>query len=100
MLVAEDEEGCFDEYKRKGLIANSANFVCQSLSHNIEVPPILSDVSTDEFNVIVIPGGTRVDILATRCNGVSECWNNEDEESCGLGQWGTTSIGNKYKIID
>ena len=29
-MVAEDEEGCLEEYKRKGLVAKSANFQCQS----------------------------------------------------------------------
>ena len=33
-MVAEDEEGCLDEYKRKGLVARSANFKCQSPDHN------------------------------------------------------------------
>ena len=43
--VAEDEEGCFTEYKRKGLIQKSANFVCQSRAHNQQSEPILSNVA-------------------------------------------------------
>ena len=42
--VAEDEEGCFTEYKRKGLIQNSANFICQSRLHNKESKAVLSTV--------------------------------------------------------
>ena len=107
LMVAEDEEGCFDEYKRKGLIANSANFVCQSPFHNTQMPAILSKLgrwvlfyfnghhhesghsghwgSRNDFNATVIPKGTKVEIQATRCNGVPECWNNEDEKGCGIG---------------
>ena len=33
-MVAEDEEGCFDEYKSKGLVPKSANLECQSPMHN------------------------------------------------------------------
>ena len=43
--VAEDEEGCFTEYKRKGLIQNSANFICQSKVHNKESEAVLSTVA-------------------------------------------------------
>ena len=95
IFVAEDEEECFDEYKRKGLIVNSANFVCQSPFHNTETPAVVSNVYywdfyTTKFNVTVIPRGTKVEIQATRCNGIPECWINEDEEGCGLAQWEAT----------
>ena len=108
MLVAEDEEGCFDEYKKKGLISNSAIFICQSPFDNTKTPAINSSVAKwtyhvqggwwayQEINVTLIPEGTIVEIPATRCNGVSECWNNEDEEGCGPGEWETTSIGNNH----
>ena len=43
--VAEDEEGCFDEYKRKGLIQESANFICKSQIHNEQTKAVLSIVS-------------------------------------------------------
>ena len=33
-MVAEDEVGCLEEYKKKGLVARSANFKCQSPIHN------------------------------------------------------------------
>ena len=42
--IAEDEEGCFDEYKRKGLIEYSANLICQSRLHNKLSDPVLSIV--------------------------------------------------------
>ena len=45
MRVAEDEEGCFSEYKRKGLIEDSANLVCQSQFHNHQSEPVLSFVA-------------------------------------------------------
>ena len=44
MRVAEDEEGCLTEYKRKGLIQKSANFVCQSRIHNNQSKAIFSTV--------------------------------------------------------
>ena len=44
MRVAEDEEGCFEEYKRKGLIEDSANFICQSQLHN--------EISVDIFSTV------------------------------------------------
>ena len=43
--VAEDEEGCFTEYKRKGLLQDSANFICQSPFHNKHSKPVLSTVA-------------------------------------------------------
>ena len=42
--VAEDEEGCLTEYKRKGLIQDSANFICQSQLHNTQSKAVLSVV--------------------------------------------------------
>ena len=52
-------------------------------------PPILATVynkSINEFvhNVPVIANGTIVHILATKCNGVKECWNGIDEVNCGF----------------
>ena len=44
VLVAEDEEECFNEYKRKLLAERSANFICQSPFHNQESKAILSNV--------------------------------------------------------
>ena len=44
LRVAEDEEGCLTEYKRKDFIQESANFVCQSRAHNQQSEPVLSNV--------------------------------------------------------
>ena len=105
-MVAEDEEGCFEEYKKKGLLATSANLICDSQIHNILSPSILSTVTnwtayqnhdwSNQFmyNFTVIPAGTRVQIVSTRCNGVSECWNNEDELECVWQAFVNALIGN------
>ena len=95
IMVAEDEEGCLDEYKRKGLVARSANLVCQSPVHNSLTPAIFSDVYNDGFDhpVAVIPSGTIVQIVSTRCDGFYECFNNEDEYKCGEGEIETITIG-------
>ena len=42
--MAEDEENCEEEYKQKGIVAQSANFRCQSPNHNTNSSPILSPV--------------------------------------------------------
>ena len=44
ILVSEDEEDCFEEYKLKGLIKESAAFQCISPDHNKMSPAILSNV--------------------------------------------------------
>jgi hypothetical protein len=59
---------------------------------------ILSTVSTGnwgqyEVNVTVIPDGVVVQILGTRCDGVIECWNGEDEEMCGFNTFVTFGAG-------
>ena len=88
-MVAADEEGCLEEYKKKRLLGRSANYECQSFFHNPDSLPILATVrnmSSDEDvpNVTVIARGTIVHILATKCNGVKECWNGIDEDNCGF----------------
>ena len=96
VMVAEDEEGCFEEYKRKGLLAKSANLICQSLYHNVLTPAIswINQTFTGSLlNVTVIPSGTMVEIVATRCDGLYECSNNEDEYKCQQGEIETVSIG-------
>ena len=42
--IAEDEEDCIDEYKRKNLIQRSAYFKCPSAIHNSKTPPIIEVV--------------------------------------------------------
>ena len=95
IMVAEDEEECLDEYKRKGLLARSANLICQSPVHNSLTPAIFSIEfwPSHQQNVTVIPNGTIVQIVSTRCDGFYECFNNEDEYKCGEGKIETTTIG-------
>ena len=104
LLVAEDEEDCFEEYKKKGMVPKSANLICQSPSHNSMSPAILSTVfnfTTNEymFNVSIISKGTMVNTMGTRCDGKFDCWNNVDEYKCGyttfeyflIGKYNSTS---------
>ena len=95
--MAEDEVGCSDsDYKIRGLIPKSANFVCQSKQHNQHSPAIRatifnwtlrnsgSDWDESYFpNVTIIPGGTIVNVFSTRCDKIAECWGNADEYNCG-----------------
>ena len=98
--VAEDEEGCFEEYRRKNLVDESANFICQSPDHNDMSKAIgYTDFLGRYFTVI--PNGTKVRVLSTRCNGIPECWNNEDEDKCNPNSTETIFTGklNKNFII-
>ena len=54
----------------------------------------LNNSTVGQSHVKVIRKGTMVDIKATRCNGVSECWNNEDEVYCSMDTFLTIFIGN------
>ena len=107
--MAEDEEGCFDEYKWRGLVAKSANLICQSPFHNIQSSSIQSlafnftawNIAQEReyYNFTVLPTGIIVQILATHCNGIIECWNGEDEENCASTTFKTVSIGKKGIVI-
>ena len=88
--IAEDEVGC--NYIARGLTSNSATHQCQSRSHNEKSSAVLSTVydwtigrrGKSLFNQIVIPAGTIVNIKATRCDGVKECFDDSDDEAwCG-----------------
>ena len=57
----EDEEGCEEEYRRRGYLPPTANFECSSPHHNEQNPP-------------------RVKIWATRCDLVPECYGGVDED--------------------
>ena len=104
--MAEDEENCFAEYKWKGLVAKSANLICQSPFHNIDSPSIKTlafnftawniDLSMDYYNFTAIPSGIIVQILATHCNGILECWKGKDEENCGSNMFKNVSIGKHF----
>ena len=76
----EDEIGCFDQYVKRGYISSSADYVCQSPYHN---------------------DGSRtptINILAVRCDGISECWQGADEEGCNMNGFQYTT-GSIFKIL-
>ena len=102
VMVAEDEEGCFDEYKRKGLVAKTANMICSSPDHNAMSPAVISNIydSGPLSNVTVIPGGTTVPIPVVRCDGIYNCWGGIDEEFCGFTFFLTVGIGKQFKHLD
>ena len=101
--IAEDEEDCIDEYKRKNLIQKSANFKCPSAIHNSKTSPIkanvfdwtIEDVIED---VTIVAAGITVTITATICDGIPECFNKLDELFCGFTKTKTILIG-KYHIV-
>ena len=78
----------------KGLVPKSANFKCQSITHNENSPATLATVYTNtgiKPNITIIDEGVVVLTLATRCDGIVECFGGKDENGCG---------GNKpYSII-
>ena len=100
VIVSEDEEDCFEEYKLKGLIEKSATYVCPSPDHNKMSPAILSTVYYGhghfEYDEIVIPNGVTVSIQAIRCDGKFDCWNGEDEKWCGFNTFVTFGAGNCF----
>ena len=104
IMVAEDEEDCFDEYKRKGLVAKTASIICSSPDHNIVSPAVLSTIYNMEthwmnYNVTVIPRGTFVKILGIKCDGISNCWDGIDEKSfCSFTPFQTVGIGKQFTL--
>ena len=91
---AEDEDGC--DYISKGLTSNSATLECQSKSHNKNSSAVLSTFfnwtiinsgsnykDSYQYKLQVIAPGTIVNIKATRCDGVEECFDGFDEAWCG-----------------
>ena len=108
VMLSEDEEDCYKEYKRKGLIRRSASFECPSLDHNKMSLAIQATVlnssngdydSHYEYHVTVIPAGVVVQIQTTRCDGKIECWNGEDEEMCGYNTFVTLGAGNLLAFL-
>ena len=106
VMVAEDEEGCFDEYKRKGLIAKTANIICSSPDHNTMSPAVISNIldcdyptCNIKYNVTVIPRGTIVQISGVKCDGISNCWDGIDEKSfCSFTPFQTVGIGKQFTL--
>ena len=45
------------------------------------------------YEIPVINYGTVVEIQSTRCNGITECWNDIDELECGFSTSDTILIG-------
>ena len=101
--VAENEEDCIDEYKRKNLIQRSANLKCPSAIHNSTTPPIKSTVynQTNSFYefVDIIAAGITVQIMATICDGTPECFERVDELFCGFTKTKTILIGKHHIVI-
>ena len=64
--VAEDEVGCDEEYRKKGLVPKKATFRCQSLHHN-------------EDSVRANLSRGVVYIRAVLQDDNTECWNGKDE---------------------
>ena len=103
IMVAEDEEGCFEEYRRKGLVANTANVICSSPDHNTESPAVISNIYDGVFiihNATIIPNGTTVQIPGVKCDGIFNCWDGIDEKlSCGFTSFQTVGIGKQFKNL-
>ena len=107
VMVAEDEEGCLDEYKRKNLVSKKVNVICSSGSpdHNAMSPAVMA-TTWDGFNVefidvIVIPKGTTVQIPGIRCDGILNCWDGIDEKYCGgMTFLQTFEIGKQFKNLE
>ena len=94
-MIAEDEENCLEEYKKKSLIPQTANFQCISPIHNSNSSAILSTVYNRgfEFNVTVIGSGTMVRMWGTRCDGNDDCFDEIDETDCGWSTFQTVFVG-------
>ena len=98
-MIAEDEENCLEEYKKKSLIPQTANFQCISPIHNSNSSAILSTVANytisghNDYNVTVIDFGTMVRMWGTRCDGNIDCWKSIDETDCGWSTFQTVFVG-------
>ena len=92
-IVAEDEEYCNEEYVNKGLVPRTVNMQCISPIHNMDSPAMKNyQYGFTEFqkrvkdnwllHLQVIPKGTTIHTLATKCDGHKECWQGKDEVDC------------------
>ena len=75
----EDEDGCYRQYRDRGLVPKEATFPCYS--------PVYHPGNS-------ISRGT-VTILAVRCDSIVECWDSKDELDCHRKLLDTSSLG-KY----
>ena len=103
VMVAEDEEGCIDEYKRKNLVSKKVNVICSSGSqdHNTMSPAVMANTWEEGYNTIVIPKGTTVQIPGIRCDGILNCWDGIDEKYCGgMTFLQTVEIGKQFKNLE
>jgi hypothetical protein len=114
--LAEDEEHCNEDYVNKGLVPRTVNMKCISPIHNIDSPAITNYPYnlTEEENKSrwtemkigqlanwllqhqVIPKGTIIHTLATKCDGHKECWKGKDELDCDDLDPGTTFLIGTY----
>ena len=94
----------------KGLVTKSANYECQSITHNENSPATLSTVHKPldiapydtyfKFNKTIIEEGVVVMTLATRCDGTVECFGREDENGCGNNNpYSITLIGTYFTLL-
>ena len=58
--------------------------------------PSILDLSSNYQSLInqVITRGTIVEIMATKCDGIPECFNGTDEKYCGFSAFFTLFMGN------
>ena len=111
--MAEDEENCNEEYVNKGLVPRTVNMECISPIHNADSPAIRNypynlteeeNLSTWTYMKIenwllqlqLIPKGTIIHTLATKCDGHKECWRGLDEVHCDDMDPGTTVLIGTY----
>ena len=64
--VAQDEFGCFEVYKDKGLTPKDTTYKCQSVHHNEE-----SKKANLSLGIVMIE--------ALRCDGNPTCWKSPDQ---------------------
>jgi hypothetical protein len=103
--VAEDEENCNEEYINKGLVSRTVNMECISPIHNADSPAIRNypynfTEYMKKYNWLIqlqlIPKGTIIHTLATKCDGHKECWRGLDEVDCDDLDPGTTVLIGTY----
>ena len=64
--IAEDEFGCFEEYKEKGFTSKDATYQCQSVHHNEAT--VKANLSLGIVMIEAVP-----------CDGNPTCWKRPDQ---------------------